>query len=149
MYAPPRGLDFIDSRIDKSMLEKRFISFLAIYYVLFNVVVVTLSEFGLSKDHFLLSAAVTFGLLINPLIIGAVWLAQKDIDRVLFGSTEQLNTLDKPYRFAARAKIWPTGVTVVLLVVFGLSQVISSINGKAEYLEGFEQAWWIIILFPL
>ena len=149
MYGPPRGLDLIDARIDKSMLEKSFISFLFIYFVVFHGFVSTMSEFGLSREHFILSAAATFGLLINPLLIGVVWLARNDIDRVLFGSTEQLDTNDKPYRFAARAKIWPTVVTVALLIVFGLWQIISIIQGKPEHLEGLYQAWWIIILFPL
>lgn len=152
MHAPPRGLDLIDARISKSMLEKSFISFLVIYFVVFHGFVATMGEFGLSREHFILSAAATFGLLINPLLIGAVWLARNDIDRVLFGSTEQQEqqvTHDKPYRFAARAKIWPTVVTVALLVVFGLWQIISIINGKPEHLQGLYQAWWIIILFPL
>ena len=149
MHAPPRGLDLIDSRIDKSMLEKSFICFLVIYYVVFHGLVVTMGEFGLSREHSMLSAAATFGLLVNPVIIGAVWLARNDIDRVLFGSTGQLDTHDKPYKFAARARIWPTVVTVALLVVFGLWQVISIIQGKPEHLAGLYQAWWIIILFPL
>jgi len=149
MYAPPRGLDLIDARIDKSMLEKSFISFLVIYYVVYHGLVVTMGEFGLSKEHFMLSAAATFGLLINPVLIAAVWLARNDIDRVLFGSTGQLDTQDKPYRFAARAKIWPTVVTVALLVVWGLWQIISIIQGKPEHLQGLYHAWWIIILFPL
>ena len=149
MHAAPRGLDLIDSRIDKSMLEKSFIAFLVIYYVLFHGLVVTMGQFGLSREHFILSAATTFGLLVNPLIIGAVWLARNDIDRVLFGTAGQLDTQDKPYRFAARAKIWPTVVTVALLIVFALWQIIMIVKGKPEHLVGLEQAWWIIILFPL
>ncbi len=149
MHAPHRGLDLIDDRIDKPMLEKSFMGFLAIYYLLFHGFVITLGQFGLSKDHFILSAAVTFGLLVNPLIIGAVWLARNDIDRVLFGSLEQQDYTSKPYRFAARAKIWPTVVIVSLLVVFGLWQVITIINGRQSHLKALEQAWWIIILFPL
>ena len=149
MYAPPKGLDLIDARISKSMLEKSFLSFLVIYFVVFHGFVATMGEFGLSREHFILSAAVTFGLLINPLLIGAVWLARNDIDRVLFGSTEHLDTNDEPYRFASRAKIWPTVVTVSLLLVFALWQIIAIIQGKQEHLAGLYQAWWIIILFPL
>ena len=149
MYSPPRGLELIDERINKSMLEKSFMGFLAIYYLVFHGLVMTLAQFGLSKDHQILSMALTFGLLINPLIIGAVWLARNDIDQVLFGSIEQQDFKAKPYQFAARAKIWPTVVSVSLLIVFSLWQVITIVNGRPSHLEALAQAWWIIILFPL
>lgn len=149
MYSPPRGLDLIDDRIDKPMLEKCFIAFIVIYYVAFHGFIVTLAQNGLTKEHFVLSAVVTFGLLINPLIIGAVWLARNDIDRVLFGSVDQLDAKDGSYQYSARAKIWPTVVTVALLLVFGLWQVIMIIDGNPGHLSSLEQAWWIIILFPL
>jgi len=149
MHSPPRGLDLIDDGINKSVVENSFMAFLAIYYLMFHGFVVTLGQFGLSKDHFILSAAVAFGLLVNPLIIGAVWLMRNDIDRVLFGSVGQQDSTSNFYQFAARAKIWPTVVIVSLLVVFGLWQVITIINGRQSHLEALQQAWWIIILFPL
>ncbi len=148
MYSPPRGLHLIDERINKSMLEISFISFLAIYYLVFHGIVMTLVQFGLSKDHSILSMALTFGLLMNPLIIGGVWLARNDIDRVLFGSAGQADTTSKPYQFAARAKIWPTVVSVSLLIVFCLWQIITIVNGRPSHLDALQQAWWIIILFP-
>ena len=149
MHSPPRGLDLIDDRIDKPMLEKIFLAFLVIYYVAFHGFIVTLAEYGLSKEHFVLSAVVTFGLLVNPLIIGAVWFGRNDIDRVLFGSASQLDANDKPYPYAARAKIWPTVVTIALLLVFGLWQIITIIKGNPRHLSSLQQAWWLIILFPL
>lgn len=147
--SPPSGLDLIDDSINKPMLKKCFITFLVIYYVLFHGFVVTLAQNGLSNEHFVLSAMVIFGLLINPLIIGAVWSARNDIDRVLFGSADKLDTSNKSYRYSARAKIWPTVVTVALLLVFGLWQIITIIEGKSDHLSSLQQAWWIIILFPL
>ncbi len=148
MYWPPRGLDLVDDTINKAALVKVIKVFLFLLYIVFEGFVFTMYEYGLSDTHFVLSAAVIFGLMINPLVIGAVWIGRYDIDRVLFGSVDEQVCKVNGYRYAARAAIWPTVVTVVLLLVFFLWQILV-ITGNTQDQKELEQAWWLIILFPL
>ena len=148
MYWPPMGLDLVDDTINKPMLVRCIKVFLFLLYIVFEGLIMTMYEYGLSDTHFVLSAAVIFGLFINPLVIGAVWLGRYDIDRVLFGAVDEQVCKVNGYRYAARAVIWPTVVTVVLLLVFSLWQILV-ITGNTQDREELEQAWWLIILFPL
>ena len=148
MDSPPEGLDLIDDTINKTMLMRCITIFLFLFYIVFDGLVNTMYQYGLSDAHYVLSAAVMFGLLINPLIIGAVWLGRYDIDRVLFGAVDEQTCKVNGYRYAARAMIWPSVVTIAILLVFFLWQVLV-ITGNTQDQGKLEQAWWLIILFPL
>jgi len=148
MYWPPMGLDLVDDTINKPVLVRCIKVFLFLLYIVFEGLILTMYEFGLSNPHFIVSAMVIFGLMINPLVIGAVWLGRYDIDRVLFGAVDEDVCKVNGYRYAARAAIWPSVVTVVLLLVFCLWQILV-ITGNTQDQKELEQAWWLIILFPL
>ncbi len=148
MSSPPIGLDLIDDTINKTMLIRCIAIFLFLFYIVADGFFNTMYTYGLSDAHYVLSAAVMFGLIINPLIIGAVWWARYDIDRILFGTVDERINKESGYRFAARAAIWPTVVTIVLLLVFCLWQILV-ITGNTQDQEEVEQAWWLVILFPL
>ena len=148
MNSPPEGLDLIDDTINKSALMKCIAIFLFFYNIVFIGFVNTLFDNGLPATHYILTAAIVFGLAINPLIIGFVWLQRYDIDRILFGdANEQVNRTNE-YRYAARAAIWPTVVTCVVLLVFVMWQVLT-LTGNTSQREFVERAWWLAILFPL
>ncbi len=148
MNSPPEGLDLIDDTINKPMLMRCIAIFLFLFYIVADGFFNTMYTYGLSDAHYVLSAAVMFGLIINPLIIGAVWWARYDIDRILFGTVDEKVCKESGYRYAARAAIWPTVVTVVLLLVFCLWQILV-ITGNTQDQKEVEQAWWLVILFPL
>lgn len=149
LFPAPRGLALIDGRISHIILYRCMAGF-TFAYMFGNTLIILFIEYGLPTEHSVLAFMTLFGVVVNPIIFWFIWTQRYDVDRILFGtksqSNEQSNQL--PYPYAARAAIWPSAVTFIILLAF-LNWQIQALTGNMERQFAIEIAWWITLLFPI
>jgi small-conductance mechanosensitive channel len=149
LFPAPDGLSLIDGRISHVILYRCMAGFTFAYTFgtsLINLFV----EHGLPTEHTVLAIMFLFGLIVNPIIFWFIWSQRYDVDRILFGTKSQFNceTNQQPYPYAARAAIWPSAVTFIILMAF-LNWQIQALTGNMERQFAIEIAWWITLIFPI
>lgn len=149
LFPAPHGLAFIDGRISHVILYRCMASF-TFFYVFGTRLTLLFAEYGLPMEHVVLVFMFLFGIIVNPIVFWFIWTQRYDVDRILFGTKGQSaeHSLQQPYPYAARAAIWPSAVTFIILLAF-LNWQIQALTGNMERQFAIEIAWWITLLFPI
>jgi small-conductance mechanosensitive channel len=145
----PKGFALIDGRINPKVLFFCMIGF-TFSYKIGTQVLMLFSAHGLPQEQLLLAFMVLFGVIINPIIYWFVWTQRYAVDRILFGTSEQIgiDNSEIHYPFASRAIIWPAMVTFIITLAFVNWQIQVLINNTAGQ-SSIEIAWWITLTFPI
>ena len=148
MFKPrPLGLSLINQTINVSKLHRCMMLF-TIIYICGSGSIELLAANGLSQEHTVLSLIVFAAVFLNPIVLWFVWTQRYDIDRSLFGDLNEKVCPVNGYRYAARAAIWPSVVTLVVTVGF-FNWVIQLLLNNQEGIKAISTVWWITLLFPV
>ena len=119
-----------------------------IVYICGNGIIALLGANGLSYEHMVLSSIILAALLLNPIVLWFVWTERYEIDRSLFGEVNERICEINGYRYAARAAIWPSVVTLVLTFGF-FNWLIQLLLNNEQGIKTITIVWWITLLFPV
>ena len=144
----PVGFGMINSTVNVSVLHRCMMLF-TIVYICGAGTIGLFAANGFSHEHTVLSLIIHGGLLLNPIVLWFVWTQRYDIDRSLFGNVNEEVCPVNGYRYAARAAIWPTVVTVVLTIFGFFNWMIQLLLNNQKGIEAIAIAWWITLLFPV
>jgi small-conductance mechanosensitive channel len=149
LFPAPHGLSLIDGRISHAILYFCMAGF-TFFYTFGTTLINLFVEHGLPTEHTVLAVMFLFGLIVNPIVFWFIWTQRYDVDRILFGTKKQLNNQSnqQPYPYAARAAIWPSAVTFIILLAF-FNWQIQALTGNMERQFAIEIAWWITLIFPI
>ena len=149
LFPEPHGLALIDGRISHVILYRCMAGF-TFFYTFGTTLINLFVEHGLPTEHTVLAIMFLFGLIVNPIVFWFIWTQRYDVDRILFGTKNQLNNQSNqlPYPYAARAAIWPSAVTFIILLAF-FNWQIQALTGNMERQFAIEIAWWITLIFPI
>jgi small-conductance mechanosensitive channel len=149
LYPAPHGLSLIDGRISHVILFRCMAGF-TFSYTFGTTLINLFVKHGLPTEHTVLAVIFLFGLIVNPIVFWFIWTQRYDVDRILFGTKNQLNNQSNqlPYPYAARAAIWPSAVTFIILLAF-FNWQIQALTGNMERQFAIEIAWWITLIFPI
>jgi len=149
LFPAPTGMALIDGRISHVILYRCMAGFTFSYF--FGTALINLFvEHGLPIEHQVLAIIFLFGVIVNPIVFWFIWSQRFEVDRILFGTKIQLNepSSQLPYAYAARAIIWPSAVTFIILMAF-LNWQIQALTGNMARQFAIEIAWWMALSFPI